>query len=405
MLGYLDCSSGISGDKFLGALIDAGFSLDRLSETLAMLDLPSHEIVLEWVTRGGILGAHVSVETSAEQPVRTWNDIRTLLVQSALPERVRDGAVTAFELLAEAEGKVHGVQPEDVHFHEVGALDSIVDIVGVAAGLVALEIDELLVSPVATGFGTVETEHGTLPVPAPATSELLLGVPTFTGNVESELTTPTGAVLVRTFATGFGPMPISTPVATGYGAGTRDLPIPNVARLTIAERAEDVAEQPLQQPSAEGETARVRTEVVAVLEANVDHVTPEQLSFACERLLEEGALDVWQTPIVMKKGRAAVALSVMVEPERAERFSTLVMQLTGTLGVRRSLLDRDVAPRFVATVDTRFGAVRVKVTTLGGKRRVRPEHDDVAAIARREELPYDEVARHVTAEAQDVLGC
>lgn len=179
--------------------------------------------------------------------------------------------------------------------------------------------------------------------------------------------------------------------------------MPNVARLTLAERSSDAVEEPLQPPAEESQ-GRVRNEVVAVLETNLDHLTPEQLAFACERLLEEGALDAWQTPIVMKKGRAAVTLSVMVEPERAERFSALVMELTGTLGVRRLLLDRDVAPRFVATVDTRFGPVRVKVATLAGRRRIRPEHDDVAAIARREGLAYDEVARAVTAEAEAVLG-
>ncbi|HEY3317624.1 MAG TPA: nickel pincer cofactor biosynthesis protein LarC [Coriobacteriia bacterium] len=404
MLAYLDCSTGISGDKFLGALIDAGYSLDRLTSALALLDLPPHELVLEWVTRGGVSAAHIGVESDHEPSARTWRDIRDLLTHSALPDRVREAALSAFGLLAEAEAKVHGVPVDDVHFHEVGALDSIVDIVGVADGLAALEVDELVVSPVATGFGTVETEHGTLPVPAPATAELLVGVPAFTGGIEGELTTPTGAALVSAFATGFGPMPIATPVATGYGAGSHELPVPNIARVTLAERAQDVAEPSLQ-PAPEEAQSRVRTEVVAVLETNLDSLTPEHLAFACERLLEEGALDVWRTPVVMKKGRAGVVLSVMVEPERTERFSALVMELTGTLGVRRMLLDRDVAPRFIATVDTRYGPVRVKVTTLGGERRVRPEHDDVAAIARREALPYDEVARTVTAEAEAVLGC
>lgn len=404
MLGYLDCSSGISGDKFLGALVDAGFSLQTLTETLETLGLPPHEVVVEWTTRGGMSAAYVQVESTHDQPHRTWADIRSMLTLAPLNERVRDGALRAFGALAAAEAKVHGVDVEQVHFHEVGALDSIVDIVGVAAGLVALEIEELVVSPVATGFGTVETSHGTLPVPAPATAELLLGVPSFTGSVEGELTTPTGAVLVATFATSFGPMPVATPIAFGYGAGTRELPIPNVARFTLAERLDDQAEPDLQS-APEAEPQRVRTEVVGVLETNIDHLTAEHLAYVSERLLEEGALDVWRTPIVMKKGRAGVALSVMVEPERTERFSALVMELTGTLGVRRSLLDRDVAPRFVATVETRFGPMRVKVATLGGERRFRPEHDDVAEVAKREGLSYDEVARRVTIDAEGVLGC
>jgi pyridinium-3,5-bisthiocarboxylic acid mononucleotide nickel chelatase len=402
MFAYLDCSTGISGDKFLGALLDAGYPLERLTATLALLDMPAHEVVLERVARGGIAAVHVAVETSEEQPARSWRDIRGLLERAALPEQVRDRAIEVFRILAEAEAKVHGVAVEDVHFHEVGALDSIMDILGVADGMTALGIDELVVSPVATGFGTVQTEHGTLPVPAPATAELLVGVPTFAGDVEGELTTPTGAALVRALATSFGPMPLATPVATGYGAGSRELPVPNVARLTLAERADAASSQTLEPGSEE---PGIRTEMVAVLEANIDHLTPEHLAFACELLLEEGALDVWQTPIVMKKGRAAVALSVMAAPAHAERFSTRIMELTGTLGVRRSIVERDVAPRFSATVETRFGAVRVKVSTVDGERRVRPEADDVAAIARRQSLPFDEVSRIVTAEAERVLGC
>ena len=392
MLAHLDCSTGISGDKFLGALIDAGYPLERLTGALAPLDLPPHEIVLDWVTRAGVSAAHLRVESDHEQPRRTWRDIRDLLLRSPLPDAVRRRALAAFELLAEAEAEVHGVAVDDVHFHEVGALDSIVDVIGVADGLDALEVDELVVSPIATGFGTVETEHGTLPVPAPATARLLAGVPSYAGGIEGELTTPTGAALARALATRFGPMPAAVPVAVGHGAGSRPLVVPNVARVTLAERASAAEAGP-------------PTETVAILETNLDHLSPEQLAFSSERLLEEGALDVWRTPIVMKKGRAAVTLSVMAAPEQAERFSRLVAELTGSLGVRRSLVERDVAPRTSETVETAFGPVRVKVATIAGRRRVRPEHDDVAAISRRERLPYDEVARRVTAEAEAALGC
>lgn len=403
MFAYLDCSSGISGDKFLGALIDAGFSADTLADTLARLDLGDFELRVERVSRGGISATHVEVVAEEQQPQRSWLDIRSLLADSALTERVKAGALAAFGMLAEAEGRVHGVPAEDVHFHEVGALDSIVDVVGVAAGLAALDVEELVASPVATGFGTVSTAHGTLPVPAPATAELLIGVPAFTGGVEGELTTPTGAALVCTFATGCGPMPLVTPVAVGYGAGFRELPVPNVACITLAEHGAAAEATPEVLPGGTDGRPGVRSEIVTVLETNLDHLTPEHVAFSAEKLLEEGALDVWRTPIVMKKGRAAVTLSVMVEPERAERFSALIMELTGALGVRRTTVPRDVAPRIAATVETRFGPVRVKVATIGGTRRIRPEHDDVAAIARREGLPVDEVARLLTAEAEAIL--
>ncbi len=396
MLAYLDCGSGISGDKFLGALIGAGFSADALAETVATLDLGDFELTVEATSRGGIAAVGVTVGCG-EQPARRWADIRALLEGSSLVEAVKAGALAAFGELAEAEARVHGVSVDHVHFHEVGAVDSIVDIVGVAAGLAALGVDELVVSPVATGFGTVETSHGTLPVPAPATAELLVGVPSYAGEVEGELTTPTGAVLVRTFASGFGRMPLAVPVAVGYGAGSRELPVPNVARLTLAESVAAECD------AADSEGG-IGAETVTVLETNIDHLTPEHLAFVAERLLEAGALDVWRTPIVMKKGRAAAALSVMVPSDAAGRFSALVMELTGALGVRRATVTRDVVPRIIASVETSFGPVRVKVATIAGARRFRPEFDDVAEIARREGIPVDEVARLLTAEAEEILG-
>lgn len=411
MIAYLDCFSGVSGDKFLGALVDAGFSMERLHENLSGLEIGDHEIVVEWTTRGGVSAAHVSVETTAEQPPRTWRAIREMLDSSGLPARVKDGALRAFVILAEAEAKIHGVDAEDVHFHEVGAVDAIVDIVGVAAGLAALDIDELIVSPVATGSGMVETDHGTLPVPAPATVELLLGVPTYSGEVDSELTTPTGAALLRAFATSFGRMPIMTAVTTGYGAGDRELPIPNVLRLVLAEHAEPAPVAPLP-AGAEAEPAPeppalngMRSEEIVLLETNIDHLTGEHLAYAAERLLAEGALDVWQTPIFMKKGRPAVTLSVLVTLEGRDRLAELTVELTGSLGVRVTPLTREVAPRWTATVETSLGSIRVKVARFGGVDRVRPEADDVARVARTTGLPFEVVARRIAAEAEGILGC
>jgi uncharacterized protein (TIGR00299 family) protein len=406
VIAYLDCFSGVSGDKFLGALLDAGFPVEQLREALAGLGLGEHEIIAQRATRGGIACAHVVVESSAKQPDRAWPAIRELIAWSGLTEPVKDGALRTFELLAEAEAKVHGVAVDDVHFHEVGALDSIIDIVGVSAGITALGISELVVSPVAIGFGTVETEHGTLPVPAPATAELLLGMPTYAGEVEGELTTPTGAALVRALATSFGRMPLVVPIATGYGGGTRELPIPNVLRLTIAEPAEAAgADASLATSPVDGTRQDAGSEEVVVLETNIDHLTAEQLSFAAERLLAEGALDVWHTGIVMKKGRPAVAFAAMATPDSADRLASLVMELTGVLGVRVTPTRRIVAPRWEATVETSLGPVRVKVSRIGGRDRVRAEHDDVARIALQTGRPIDEIARLLGSEAERLLEC
>jgi uncharacterized protein (TIGR00299 family) protein len=318
-----------------------------------------------------------------------------MLEAAPLPDAVRDGAMRAFSLLADAEARVHGVAPDAVHFHEVGAADSVADVVGVAAGLAMLGIEELVVSPVVVGHGEVASEHGMLPVPAPATALLLSGVPVAGGSVAGELTTPTGAALVRAFATGFGPLPAMTPSAVGHGAGTRELPIANVARLVIGE-PEDGA-------PGNGAPEGLVTERVAVLETNLDHIAAERLAWTCDALLDAGARDVWQTPIVMKKGRSALTLSVLAELDDAARLSLLMIELTGTLGVRRTLTERDVVPRRVETVKTSLGPVRVKVALIGGKPRVRPEHDDIAAVAARENLSYEEVSRIVTAEAEEIV--
>ena len=246
-----------------------------------------------------------------------------------------DRAIAVFIRLAVAEADVHGVSVDEVHFHEIGALDTLLDVVGVATGLAALGVEQLTVTPIAVGEGTIETEHGTLPVPAPATAGLLLGVPVdpgprrADGQPAGELTTPTGAALVSVFATGYGPMPAMSPTSIGYGAGTRDLGFPNVTRIVLGEAMK------LAGP-ARVATAGLAVETVTLLETNIDHLSAEQLAFCAEELLAAGALDVWQTPVVMKKGRAAVALSVMCAPADAERLAVRVHSVTGTLGVRRS---------------------------------------------------------------------
>jgi len=401
MIAHLDLSSGASGDKLLGALLHAGeraavarglgadvpvFVADDLRVVLAAI-APEARLVTERVVKGGISAMALRVEADSQPPSRHWKDIRALIEAAPITDGARARALRAFELVAEAEALVHGTDVDHVHFHEVGGIDSIADIMGVSVALDALGIDELICTPPALGSGTVETSHGTLPVPAPATAEILArgGVPTTPGTVPGELTTPTGAALVAANATGYGPLQPMRPRVIGYGAGTRTLPgIANVARLIIGEPLEEALTRTLAEPPA-GELERV-----VLLETNLDHLSPEAVAFAAEELLTAGALDVWQTPIAMKKGRSAVVLSLLAHPADAEPLAARLHALTGTLGVRRELV-RSVVAREVRDVLTPWGVVRVKV----GAGRVRPEHDDVARIAREHSLAYDEVSREV----------
>ena len=390
MIGYLDCSTGISGDKFLGALVGAGFPAEALRESLAPLGF-ADAVTAREVRSGGMAAIGIDVVDDPDARLRHWSDIRALLEGASLDTPVRDGALRAFTLLAEAEARVHGCAVDDVHFHEVGAADTIVDIVGVAAGLHALGIERLVCTRVALGSGTVHTSHGVLPVPAPATAALLEGVPAYGGDIESELTTPTGAALLRAFADEYGPMPEMTVRASGAGAGTRDIGVPNIARILLGDA-----------PEVQG--AEAGTEDVVVLESNVDHLSAEHLAYAAERLLDAGALDVWQTPIVMKKGRAAVTLSVLATPDSAARLAARIMGETGSLGIRVIPVRRHIAERDVVEVETSLGRVRFKTWQIGERSGVRAEFDDVARIATETDRPAAEIAALLADEARALLG-
>jgi uncharacterized protein (TIGR00299 family) protein len=392
VIGYLDCSTGVSGDKFLGALLDAGtanglFTAEDLGAIVRVL-APEARVVVERVSSRGVSALSVRVLAEGQPHSRSWADIRTSLHSASLPGPVLDRALVAFGALADAEAAVHGTPVDDVHFHEVGAIDSIVDMVGTCAGIHALGITSLLATPIAVGSGTVGTSHGTLPVPAPATARLLqrAGAPLELGPAVGELTTPTGAALLVACVEGFSAMPSLTIGGIGYGAGTRDIGVPNICRLILAEESAADAHT----------TDGLAHETVAVLESNIDHLSPEELAFACEELLAEGALDVWQTPIVMKKGRSATLLSVLVAEHDASRFAARMSGLTGSLGVRIRMNQRLIAPREAVEIPTEWGPVRVK----SGAGRVRPEHDDIARIARETGLAYADIARKVTDAAR-----
>jgi len=387
VFAYLDCGAGVSGDMMLGALVGAGLPIDVLRDRLDALALPGYTLEVAPVVRAGLPGTKVDVVVADGLPSRDWRKIRTLIEESSLDPAVRARALSAFERLAHAEAAVHGVDVDHVHFHEVGAVDSIVDIVGAAIGLHELGIDELWCSPVRLGRGTVMTSHGELPVPAPATARLLIGMPVFAGEAEGELTTPTGAALLAEFVTRFAAMPPMTLTSEGWGAGTRDGAVPNLVRLFVGE------------PELGGGGL---TEV-ALLQSVLDNVTPEILAATLDIALQEGALDAWADPVAMKKGRLGTEITVLASVGDAARLTEVLMKHTGTLGVRRTLTWRQVSPRHAETVDTSLGRVRVKVQGSGSSLRVRPENDDVVAIARALGLPLDRVARTLTTEAEAAL--
>lgn len=402
VIAHLDCSTGVSGDKFLGALLDAGsqmgqFSAADLSGAIAQL-APEAVISIGKTESYGIRATTVKVHTHHEpkntsatgdadnthaHQHRSFKDIKRLIENSELPQPVITNAVNVFTRLAEAEGLVHGEEPENVTFHEVGAIDSIVDIVGVCLGLYKLGINALYATPPALGSGTVTCEHGTLPVPAPATAALMLNKPTSVSSATGELTTPTGAALLW-LAAGFGPLPPMTPSLLGYGAGTRDIGQANICRLIVGEAAT---------PTTHGNAApHLEHDTTVLLETNIDHITPEAVAFAGEELIAEGALDVWITPIAMKKGRAALTLSVLSAPAEAEHFAQRIVALTGTLGVRVVEQPRLVAERETIELETPWGTITLK----HGAGRFRPEHDDVARIARENDLQYFDVLRKIS---------
>ena len=340
---YLDCSSGISGDMFLAVLIDAGVPVDRLFGELKKLPLGFYEFKRTRAVRGGLVGTRVDIRVPGEQPHRKLADIQTLMEKASLPEKAAEQALKIFNHLAEVEGKLHNVPPGEVHFHEVGAVDAVIDIVGTCVGLELLEISDLICSPLNVGSGRVDAAHGSLPVPAPATAELLKDIPVYSSGVEGELVTPTGAALVAGLATGFGPLPSMKIAKIGYGAGEKDFSDhPNIARLFVGEPVEAVAGQ----PGLPGD------EIVSVIEANVDDMSPQLYGYFLEQALAAGALDVTCSSAQMKKNRPGLAISILCEPDKSDALSQLLFEQTTPIGVRISEARRKVLEGEQVTVET-----------------------------------------------------
>lgn len=388
---YFDCIAGISGDMALGALIQAGADADAIRGHLAGLPVEPFEFLVDEVETHGIHAVKVSVRAERSGVVRTYANIRSMLDGADLPEGARSIAQRIFRRLAEAEAVVHHRDIEQVAFHEVGAVDSIVDIVGTALALDQLGVERVFASPVPTGMGMTKTEHGMMPIPAPAVVELLRGAPLFSRNTPFELVTPTGAAILASLVEGYGGLPTTRTGAIGYGAGTPRQDFPNVLRVLIGDG------DPTGSPSSEGPAeAGVSDEVL--LETNVDDLNPELYTHVLERLFEAGAQDAWLTPIVMKKGRPAVTVSVLGAPARAEALRQILFRETGTLGIRWTAVQKKALAREWLEVDTRHGRVRVKIGRLEGRPvTVAPEYEDCAEIARKVGVPardvYEEAGR------------
>lgn len=371
-IAWFHCFSGIAGDMALGSLVDAGADLDEIRSMLHTLPVGGWAVDAHAVMRGGIAATHVTVVTEETSVVRTAAHIKGLVTEARLPERVRERALATFDALAVAEGRLHRRPPEQVHFHEVGGLDAIVDVVGTCAALELLGIDRVVASEVSVGRGMVRSAHGLLPNPAPAVVELLRDAPVKGLDLAVELTTPTGAALLAANATAFGPMPAMRITASGFGAGTRDLEEqPNLTQVVVGEAA---SELPDGQP-------------VVLLACNVDDATGETLAHAIAALLDAGAHDAWITPIVMKKGRPAHTVSALADVAIAAQVARVMVSETGTLGVRGQEMQRWPQAREHHTVEVAGRPVRVKVSAG----RIKVEHEDAARIAELEGLPLREV--------------
>ena len=397
-IAYLDCFSGISGDMFLGALVDAGVSAEVLKETVTALNVDAR-LEISRVNRCGISATKVDVYASGEKdlprevhlkkkhkahnshaPRRGLKEIRQIIQQASIGASAKDTAIRIFEALGAAEAKVHNCSIDEIHFHEVGAVDAMVDIVCAAVGAEALGVNEIVASPLNVGGGTVKCAHGVLPVPAPATVELLKGAPVYSSGVEAELVTPTGAAIVKTLASRFAPFPAMKIERSGYGAGTREFPdLPNVLRLTLGEAQPGVASD-------------ISQETITVLEANLDDLSPQVVGYVMEQLLEHGALDAFGVPAQMKKNRPGTLLTVLCRPADASKLTQLLFRETTTLGIRQREQQRHILERRWESVRTPWGPVRVKIASLNGSTtNYAPEYDDCRRIALEHGAPLKRV--------------
>lgn len=386
-VAYFDCNSGISGDMILGALIDCGADFDYIKKELKKLDL-DFEISHQRVKKGVISATKVVIKGSGSHPLRNLKTIKRLIEKTSLPEEVKKKSLSIFTRLAEAEASVHQVDIDQVHFHEIGAVDTIVDIVGSLLGLRSLKVERVFSSPIPLGKGEIETSHGKIPIPAPATMKLLQACKVYGKEIEEELVTPTGAALIASLAEDFIDFPAMQTLKVGYGAGTKELPMPNVLRLVVGEveKKQEKNDPP-----------------TFVISANIDDSTPEVMGFLFDRLLEMGALDVWQHSILMKKNRLAVELSVLCYKDVMEKIIDCIFSETTTNGLRISEVKRSVLERKIVKVKVLNETIKVKVSFKGKKvLTISPEYEDCRKVALKKGISLKKVLQMAQQKASQL---
>lgn len=384
---YFDCPTGISGDMCMASLIDIGVSLEGIKRELKKLPLRDYRIEVSKEKRHAITGTRFKVRTKDTHPHRTFRDIKDLIGKSRLSRPVKDLSIAIFKNLAQAEGKVHGINPLKVEFHEVGAVDSIVDIVGTAIAISKLRPDKIYSSPIPLGSGWADTMHGKLPIPSPATLEIVKGIPVVPSFINMELTTPTGAVILKTLSCGFGQIPRMTVEKTGYGVGGKDLrELPNAMRAIIGNSAES-------------------RERVVVMETNIDDMNPQIAGYLMEKLLSSGALDAFVTGVQMKKSRPGILLTVISEEDKKDRLMDMILRESTSIGVRFHSVERRCLERKTVKVKTRYGTACVKQSLLNGKVvNAQPEYEDCRRLAGKNNVPVKDVMDAARAAAGKIRG-
>jgi hypothetical protein len=389
-IAYFDCFSGISGDMCLGAIVDAGLPLRELEKELKKFPLTGYRLSDSKVNRGHLRGTKVNVllkRGSKAYPLKRWKDVRKMIQDSSLSFAIKNKGLSVFRTLFLAEAKVHGRSLHTVHLHELGAVDCMVDVFGTIIGLHLLGVEKMCSSPVNLGSGMVITQHGVLPVPAPATAEILRNIPVYSRDVQSELTTPTGAAIIKELSSGHGDLPIMDIEKIGIGAGTGDFPDwPNVLRIFIGTPAS---------PPGTGLSAGSVASVF-VIETNIDDMNPQIFDHVTDMLYKAGSLDVSLTQVIMKKGRPGVKMTVICDKGRTEAIITIILRETSSIGLRYYETQRKVMQREIKTVDTEFGKIRFKVSRLGDEIiKAAPEYEDCRKIARKLHIPLVEVMKKI----------
>jgi uncharacterized protein (TIGR00299 family) protein len=390
---YVDCFSGASGDMLLGALVDAGLSLEVLKSEIGKLGLAHYDLEARSIKKKGIGGTQVSViiDSDHHHHHRHLADIARIIEESTLDDKIKKQSLAIFRRLAEAEAKVHRTPIEEVDFHEVGAMDSIIDVIGTVAGMNAMGIQKVFCSPLHVGTGTVQCAHGTLPVPAPATAELIRGKPVYATGVIGELLTPTGAAVLTTLSSEFGPMPAMTVDCIGYGAGTSELSIPNLLRISVGEAGAQINQCDMEQ--------------VAVIETNIDDMNPQFYDYLIEKMLAMQALDVFLTPVHMKKNRIGTLLTILCRPAMVAEFADFVLRETTAIGLRWRIESRIIAKRRIETVNTMYGPINVKLARIGNEIvNVAPEYEDCKRTAMERNVPLKKVVQEVETRKRQRSG-